>query len=94
MNLLSLIHLVVFILLVYRVGFGQNSLPEYFRLQEKVVVQKQINDKLEQRNQRLRTEIHDLKEGTDAIEEHARRDLGFIKSNETFYRVLHKSEIQ
>ena len=94
MNVLRLIHLVVFTLLVYRIGFGHNSLPDYFRLQEKVAIQKQINDKLEQRNQALRTEIRDLKEGTDAIEEHARHDLGFIKSNETFYRVLHQSEIQ
>tara|TARA_B100001094_G_scaffold320729_1_gene367394 strand:- start:4306 stop:4590 length:285 start_codon:yes stop_codon:yes gene_type:complete len=94
MNTLSLIHLVVFALLVYRIGFGHNSLPEYFRLQEKVMIQQQINDKLEQRNHILRREVQDLQEGTDAIEEHARYDLGFIKSNETFYRVLHKSEIQ
>ena len=93
MNLFGLVHLVVFILLVYRIGFGHNSLPEYFRLKEKVAVQKQINHQLEQRNHILRTEIQDLKEGTEAIEERARYDLGFIKPNETFYRVLNKSEL-
>ena len=38
----------------------------------------------------LYKEIDDLKSGLEAIEELSRNDLGFIKPEETFYRILPK----
>lgn len=46
------------------------------------------NARLQDRNRALEAEVVDLKRGLDAIEEHARADLGMIKKNETFFRVI------
>lgn len=71
-----------------RLWFGTNTLPEYWQLQEKIAAQTTMNEVLEARNQALRYETTDLKENLSSIEEHARVDLGLIKPNETFYRIL------
>ena len=84
----GLFYIVLLVLLGHRIYFGNNSLPEYWRMQEKVAWQQKINQKLQLRNQALHREVEDLKHGFEAIEERAREDLGLIKPNETFYRFL------
>ena len=49
--------------------------------------QQQANDNQRAVNELLRTDVHDLKTGLEAVEEHARLDLGLIKPNETFVQV-------
>lgn len=80
--------LVVFSLLQYRLWFGKNSVPDYLALQEEVTRQHLINTKLQQRNKLLYADTDDLKLGTEAIEERARNELGMIKENETFFRLI------
>ena len=43
---------------------------------------------LRERNAKLASEVQDLKEGTGALEERARYELGLIKDNETFVQIL------
>jgi len=80
--------LIVFSLLQYRLWFGKNSVPDYLALQEDVTRQELANTKLQQRNKLLYADTDDLKLGTEAIEERARNELGMIKENETFFRVI------
>ena len=40
------------------------------------------------RNEALEADVIDLKEGLEAVEERARRDLGMIKEGETFFQVI------
>ena len=40
------------------------------------------------RNQEMYADIADLKEGLEAIEERARNELGMIKPDETFFRLV------
>jgi cell division protein FtsB len=80
--------LIVFSLLQYRLWFGKNSVPDYLALQEDVTRQQLANTKLQQRNKLLYADTDDLKLGTEAIEERARNELGMIKENETFFRVI------
>ena len=80
--------LIVFSLLQYRLWFGKNSVPDYLALQEDVTRQQLANEKLKQRNKLLYADTDDLKLGTEAIEERARNELGMIKENETFFRLI------
>ncbi len=80
--------LIVFSLLQYRLWFGKNSVPDYLALQEDVTRQEFSNEKLKQRNKLLYADTDDLKLGTEAIEERARNELGMIKENETFFRII------
>jgi cell division protein FtsB len=45
------------------------------------------NENMTIRNNRLKEEIKDLKNGQDAIEEKARIDIGMIKEGEEFYLI-------
>ncbi|MEE8343418.1 MAG: cell division protein FtsB [Gammaproteobacteria bacterium] len=85
-----LIALLVAILLIlqYRLWVGEGSLSEVWRLQQQVEAQRKENKRLMERNMALDAEVTDLKQGMDAIEEHARNDLGMIKEDEIFYQVI------
>lgn len=85
--------LVIFILgLQYRLWVGENSLAELWGVKLKMQEQAAVNDKLEARNDALKAEVADLKQGLDAIEERARSELGMIKENETFYQLVAPAE--
>jgi cell division protein FtsB len=45
-------------------------------------------EQFRERNRALDAEVRDLKDGTKAIEERARSDLGMIRSDEVFYRIV------
>ena len=85
--------LVVLLLLIlgymqYRLWFGDDSLPDVWELHREVELQRQENIELRERNAALEAEVRDLQQGLDAIEEHAREDLGMVKEGETFYQVV------
>ncbi len=61
---------------------------DYNELKHEVHRQSLQNANLAQRNALLEADIDDLKIGLEAIEERARNELGLIKKDETFYRIL------
>ena len=85
-NAIFSIWLVVFI--QYRLWFGHNGVQDYTRLKNAVASHQQTNEKLIKRNKVLKADIEDLKLGLEGIEERARNELGMIKPDETFIRVL------
>lgn len=74
--------------LQYRIWVGEGSLAEVWRLTQRIEAQSAENTELQQRNQRLHAEVLDLKQGMEAIEERARRELGMIAKNEVFYQIV------
>ena len=86
-KLLALL-VVLLIYLQYSLWFGDGSLQEVWRLHKDVEQQRQENAVLRERNEALEAEVLDLQQGLEAIEEHAREDLGMIKKGETFYQVI------
>ncbi len=79
---------VLFVLLQYKLWFGEGSMMEVWKLDRAIAVQGAENAQLLERNQALAAEVADLKQGVDAIEERARRELGMIKKGETFFQVV------
>ena len=84
--LLLLIFLLVY--LQYQLWFGDGSLQDVWELHQEVEMQRQENIELRERNAALQAEVTDLQQGLDAIEEHAREDLGMVKEGEIFYQVV------
>jgi cell division protein FtsB len=56
----------------------------------RIAIRAQIEDnaELDERNRALEAEVEDLKRGLMAIEERARSDMGMIRRDETFFRLL------
>jgi len=75
-------------LLQYKLWIGNGSFAEVYRLNRTIAAQEKENAAFKERNQALEAEVNDLSHGMAAIEERARDELGMIKKNETFYRVI------
>jgi len=75
-------------LITYRLLFGDGSLQELNRLQDELRDSRSELIRLQNRNQGLRAEVEDLKQGLDAVEERARLELGMIGNDETFYQFI------
>lgn len=88
MRPLNIALLVLLVLLQYRVWIGEGSFTAVSRLGEMLDDQQVINEQLRRRNAQLEAEVRDLKEGGEAIEERARRELGMIAADETFFQVV------
>ena len=67
--------------------FGRGSVGNVASLQRKLEEQKLRNAQAQQANERLASEVRDLKEGLDMVEEKARGELGMVKPNEIFVQV-------
>ncbi len=74
--------------LQYPLWLGKGSWLRVWEVDQKIAAQKQVNQGLKARNASMEAEVHDLKQGYDAIEERARSELGMIKQDEVFFQVL------
>lgn len=88
MRLLTLVLLALLVSLQYRAWVGEGSLAEVWRLSRDITEQRARNQEQRERNQALQAEVTDLKQGLDAIEERARRELGMIGKGEVFYQIV------
>lgn len=76
------------LLIQYPLWLGKGGWLRVRDLEQQVVAAKKKNEELKARNAKLGSEVKDLEQGTDAVEEHARHELGMIKENEIFIQVL------
>jgi cell division protein FtsB len=72
----------------YPLWLGKGGWLRVRELDKQVAAAQKKNDELKARNAKLNSEVQDLKEGTEAVEERARYELGMIKENEIFIQVL------
>ena len=68
----------------YQIWFGRGNLLNVQTMREEIQVQKASNELMRQDNVGLASDIADLREGQDKMEEIARQELGMIKPNEIF----------
>jgi cell division protein FtsB len=74
------------LLIQYPLWLGKGSWARAWQVEQDLNRQIQTNQKLEARNAGLAAEVNDLKTGSEAIEERARHELGFIRSDEVFFQ--------
>ena len=88
MRAATLILVVLLLLLQYPLWLGKGSWLKVWDLNRQVEAQQRVNQQTKTRNALLDAEVRDLKQGTAAIEERARSELGMIKRDEVFYQIL------
>ncbi|GAB3553466.1 cell division protein FtsB [Noviherbaspirillum agri] len=88
MRLITLSLAVLLLLIQYPLWLGKGGWLRVWDLDNQVAAAQKKNDELRARNAMLNSEVHDLREGTDAVEERARYELGMIKDGEIFVQVL------
>jgi cell division protein FtsB len=74
--------------LQYPLWLGDGGLLALWKLKQEITAQKLENTGLKERNMALEAEVRDLKEGYEALEEHARAELGMLRRGETFYQII------
>ncbi len=70
--------------------FGRGSLTNVSQMQQKLEAQKAHNAQAQLANDRLVSEVRDLKEGLEMVEEKARSELGMVKPNEIYVQITKK----
>ncbi len=88
MKTLGALFLILLLGLQYSLWAGRGGLTEIWRLTQAKQSQQEENRVLRERNLALDAEVRDLKQGTAAIEERARSELGMIGKGETFYHLV------
>ena len=88
MRWVSLILISLIVLLQYPLWLGKGGWLKVWEIGRQVEAQKEINREMEVRNAILDADVRDLKQGTEAIEERARSELGMVKPNEIFFQIV------
>ena len=84
MRLIILSLVALLLLIQYPLWLGKGGWLRVWDLDQQVVAARKKNDELRARNAKLDSEVQDLKDGTGAIEERARLELGMIRQDEIF----------
>ena len=82
MRLVPFVFAALLLLVQAELWLGKGGVPHVMTLRAELAAQKAANDAARERNQRLASEVTDLKEGVEIVEDMARRDLGMIKPDE------------
>ncbi len=88
MRWVSWILVALFVLLQYPLWLGKGGWLKVWELDRQVEAKKQTNQQTQTRNAVLDAEVRDLKQGTEAIEERARSELGMVKRDEVFFQIV------
>jgi len=88
MQLLAAVLGALIVLIQYPLWVGKGSWARAWHLDKEVWNQKTKNGELEARNAALAAEVRDLKQGSEALEERARRELGMVRGDEIFFQYV------
>jgi cell division protein FtsB len=83
-RLIPAILIALLLIVQAQLWYGRGSLGNVATMRQKLDEKKAANAKAQQANEQLASEVRDLKEGLDTVEEKARMDLGMVKPNEIY----------
>lgn len=79
---------ILFVWLQYQLWFDETGVFSSIEMEEKIAEQVELNEAIEARNQVLAEEIIAIKSGLESIEAKARKELGMVKQDETYFIVV------
>ena len=88
----SFTKLVIITVVIYQLYFILLSSGSFFELQRKkefLQIQSASNNVIQKNNEELLSEIEKLKSGYEIFESIARKELGMIRENEKFVKILY-----
>ncbi len=94
MRLIAICLAALLILIQYPLWLGKGGWLKVADMTQQVHAAHEKNDELALRNAKLNSEVQDLKNGTGAIEERARSELGMIKKDEIFVQLLDPNNVE
>jgi cell division protein FtsB len=89
---LTVVLVVLIALLQYPLWLGKGSWLRVWQYSQQIEAHEKRNEYYRQRNDTLREEVRDLKQGQSAIEERARSELGLVKQDEVFFQVIQNKQ--
>ena len=88
LKVVPIVLVLLLLFLQYRLWFDSDGIQHMHDLKKQLSRQSEENAKLKKRNEELLIEVRLLQANQNAIEAHARQELGMIKKDETFYQVI------
>ena len=90
MRWITVVIAALLVLIQYPLWLGDGGWFKVWEREKKLAAQQKTNEELRARNAAMEGEVRDLRNGTAAIEERARYELGMIKNDEIFVQVVEK----
>ncbi|WP_280189823.1 cell division protein FtsB [Delftia sp. PS-11] len=87
-RIVPLVLLVLLAAVHARLWLGHGSVAYVNELRQQIHAQNAANAVEKAENDRLASEVNDLKDGLAMVEEKARSELGMVKPNEIFVQIL------
>jgi len=88
MKILAFVLASLLVALQYPLWIGKGSWTKVWELDRQLAQHRDANARLKARNDALDAEVRDLKQGTEALEERARLELGMIRRDEIFFQIV------
>lgn len=86
-RIIPLVLLLLLALVHAQLWTGRGSIPSVAEMQRSLESQQASNAQARQANERLESEVHDLQQGLDMVEEKARSELGMVKPGEIYVQI-------
>ncbi|RST55216.1 cell division protein FtsB [Variovorax sp. MHTC-1] len=86
-RIVPIILVLLLLILQWQLWTGRGSVRDVAQLKDKLAEQRASNARAAATNDRLNSEVNDLKEGLEMVEERARQELGMVKPNEVFVQI-------
>ena len=90
MKILAGVLAALIVLIQYPLWLGKGGWLRAWEMDRQLSAQRDKGSQLERRNAALEAEVRDLKQGTEAIEERARYELGMVRGDEVFFQIVEK----
>jgi cell division protein FtsB len=87
MRVLAGVLVALIVAIQYPLWLGKGGWLRVWDVDRQLAAQGAKNERLELRNGALAADVRDLKQGTDAIEERARYELGMVRGDEVFFQL-------
>ena len=88
MRLVTVVLIALLALIQYPLWWGHGGWLRVHELRGALAAQKQKNADEKLRNERIEGEVQDLQNGTSAVEERARYEMGMVKNGEVFVQFV------